>query len=102
MNGWTRFGGYVGLAVLVGSIAILSIVPQQRYTSSSLRDAAGSAAVAGYFLVIVRLGYLAARSDNRGIRRFALVAMLALLVAGGAGAFIGMAVILGTNGSSAA
>jgi hypothetical protein len=100
VNGLTRLGGYLGLVALVGSIAILSIVPQ--HTSSSLRDAAGSAAVAGYFLVIVRLGYLAARSDNRGTRRFALVAMLALFVAGGAGAFIWMAVILGTNGSSAA
>jgi hypothetical protein len=102
MNGWTRLGGYLGLVVFVGSIAILSIVPQQRFTSSSLRVAAGSAAVAGYFLVIVRLGYLAARSDDRGTRRFALLGMLALFVAGGAGAFIGMAVILGTNGSSAA
>jgi hypothetical protein len=102
VNRWSQFGGYLGLAVLVASLAILSIVPQQRYTSSSLRDAAGSSAVAGYFLVIGRLGYLAARSDDLGIRRFALVAMLILLVAGGAGAFIGMAVILGTNGSSAA
>ena len=101
MNGWTRLGGYLGLVALLGSIAILSIVPQQRFMSSSLRDAAGSAAVAGYFLVIVRLGYLATRSDHRGTRRFALVAMLALFVAG-AGAFVGMAVILGTNGSSAA
>jgi hypothetical protein len=102
VSGWTRLGGYLGLVALVDSIAILSIVPQQRYTSSSLRDAAGSAAVAGYFLVIVRLGYLAARSNDRGTRRFARVAMLALFVAGAAGGFIGMFVILGTNGSSAA
>jgi hypothetical protein len=102
VNGWTRLGGHLGLVALVGSIAILSIVPQQRFTSSSLRDAAGFASVAGYFLVLSRLGYLAARSDDRGTRRFALVAMLGLFVAGGAGAFIGMFVILGTNGSSAA
>ena len=102
MNGRTRFGGYLGLAVLVGSIAILSLVPQQRYRSSTLRDAAGFALVAGYFLVIARLGYLAARSDNRGTRLIAMVAMLVLFVAGGAGAFFGMFVILGTSGSSAA
>jgi hypothetical protein len=102
VNGWTRFGGYLGLAVLVGSIAILSIVPQQRFTSSSLRDAAGFALVAGYFLVIARLGYLAARSGDRGTRRSALVAMLVLFVAGAAGGFIAMFVILGTGGSSAA
>jgi hypothetical protein len=99
MNRWTRFGGYLGLAVLVVSIAILSIVPQQRYASSSLRDAAGFSLVAGYFLVIARLGYLAARSEDRGTRRFALVAMVALFVAGAAGSFIGMFVILGTGGS---
>ena len=82
MNGWTRFGGYLGLTVLLGSIALLAIVPKQRLASSSVRDAAGFAAVAAYLLVIGRLGYLAANADRRDTRVFARLAMLMMFIVG--------------------
>jgi hypothetical protein len=100
VNGWTRFGGYLGLVGLVGSIAILSIVPQQRYTSSSLRDQAGTAAIGSYFLIVARLFYLTFHGDGRSSRVLAGVAMMTMILAGVG--FIGIALLLATTSAPSA
>ena len=80
MNGFTRFCGYLGLAVFVGSVGILALVPAGRHAPSSVRDSALAAAVAGYFLVIGRLGYLSATAEGRRTRWISRVAMFSMVI----------------------
>ena len=92
MNGLARFAGYLGLVVFAGSIALLSMVPPQRHTSSPLRDQAGTVAIASYVLVVARLFYLTVRADSKSSRVLAGVAMMTMIL-GGVG-FIGISIVL--------
>ncbi len=93
MNGFTRLCGYLGLTVLLGGVAILAITPQRRFESSSLRDNATTVAIAGYLLVVGRLGYLTFNADGWRTRLLAGVAMFTMLIAG-VGGFIGIELLL--------
>jgi hypothetical protein len=98
MNGFTRLAGYVGLVLLLGGLTSLAILPHPgRFQSSTLSDNLAWVWVIGYVLIVARLLYLTFRGEDRRTRQLSRVGALVMVVGGGVGGFVGVALLLTTT-----
>jgi len=103
MGGIVRFGGYFGLVLFLGGIALTILAPGTgvRYFASPVRDAATTAAQVGYVLMFLQALRLAVIQEGGWARRL-LGVTLVLCLGLGVIAFVGIFLIMAAPNTVAA
>jgi hypothetical protein len=101
MGGIVRFGGYFGLVLFVGGIALAILLPRGRFSHNPLIETATSAAAIGYGLMFLQALRLAIVQEGGWARRLLGVTLVLCLGIGVIG-FVGIALIMATTSAVAA
>jgi hypothetical protein len=101
MGGIVRFGGYFGLVLFVGGIALAILLPRTRFSHNPLIDTATGAAAIGYVLMFLQAVRLAVIQQGGWARRM-LGVTLVLCLGVGVVAFVGIILIMAAPNTVAA
>jgi hypothetical protein len=103
MGGIVRFGGYFGLVLFIGGIALAILLPGtgMRYGHNPMTDAATSAAAIGSGLMFLQALRLAIVQEGGWARRL-LGVTLVLCLGAGVVAFVGMILLMAATTTVAA
>lgn len=91
MGGVVRFGGYFGLVLFLGGVALAILLPRTRLSHNPLIDAAAGAAAIGYGLMFLQALRLAIIQEGGWVRR--LLEVTLVLCLGLAIAFVAIALV---------
>jgi hypothetical protein len=101
MGGFVRCGGYFGLVLFLGGVALAILLPRTRFSHNPLIDTATGAAAIGYVLMFLQAVRLAVIQQGGWARRLLGVTLVLCLGIGVIG-FVGIALIMATTSAVAA